>query len=267
MRKRLAGPDFARELPKSARVLDLATGDGCVMRWMLSVRSDLKLTGVDLAPTLPSAPRGTTIKSGVAMEKLPFPDHRFHCITSQFGFEYGDIARSALEVARVLRDDGRLAIMVHRGDGPILEHNVGRREQISWVLSDRKLDAQVKAALTMGLGGGQAALSAAENAVRDAAANFGQDGPAWEIAEAIRRSILMGARSGARSIVETVAAITAQARNEVGRIDSLERACGAADDRDTLVGAMAEAGLSHAVSTQVDEPSGRAFADFLTFSN
>ena len=111
---------FAKSLPKNGRVLDLATGDGRVMAWLLSTRRDLKISGCDMAPQLPQPPRGTKVKGGVHMEALPYPDNQFSCITSQFGFEYGDTAKAAVEAARVLRDDGVLAILTHRQDGPIL---------------------------------------------------------------------------------------------------------------------------------------------------
>lgn len=131
--------DLAKQLPKNARVLDLATGNGLVMRWMLGERRDLKMTGVDLASVLPPPPKGTKVRAGVPMEELPFPDARFHTVVSQFGFEYGETAKIAEEAARVLRNGGTLAILTHRQDGPILAHNLKRREQIRWVIDEKKL--------------------------------------------------------------------------------------------------------------------------------
>ena len=83
--------------------------------------------------------------------------------------------------------------------------------------------------------------------------------------EALRRACLMGQGAGVGSIGEVIAAIGAQAANEVGRIDSLARACAAADDRAALVSAFETLGFTHDSSVPVSEASGRAIADFLVF--
>ena len=53
------------------------------------------------------------------MEDLPFEDDSFDGAVSQFGFEYGDVVAGAAEMLRVVKKDGVIALMVHRGDGPI----------------------------------------------------------------------------------------------------------------------------------------------------
>ncbi len=257
---------FIAKLPKSARLLDLATGDGRVLKWMLARRRDLKLTGVDLAPELPDAPRGTKLRGGVAMESLPFPDARFQAVTSQFGFEYGDVEATAVEIARVLRPGGRIGLLVHRGDGPILGHNLSRAQAISWALDEKSAIGRARSALTMGPGGLQLALDAATDAARGGERRFGQHSPGWEIPEAVRRTLIMGRQAGVPSMLATLSSIERHARNEIGRIDSLARACATADDRERLVAAFAAAGLGLQTTTEVCEPSGRAFGDFLAFS-
>lgn len=264
--QKAAWSGFIAKLPKSARLLDLATGDGRVLKWMLSQRRDLKLTGVDRAPQLPNAPRGTTIRGRVAMEALPFPDLRFHAVTSQFGFEYGDVEAIAREIARVLRPGGKVGLLVHRGDGPILAHNRSRMEAIAWALDDKAVIGRARAALTMGSGGSHSALAAATETAREGQQRFGQNSPGWEIPEAARRTLLMGERAGIASMLDTLAAIESQARNEIGRIESLIGACTTADDRKRLAGAFATVGLGLQTTVNVCEPSGRAFGDFLVFS-
>lgn len=257
--------EFIAGLPQGAKVLDLATGDGRVLRWMQAARSDLALTGIDLAPTLPPAPAGTETRGGVSMEALPFADASFDAVVSQFGFEYGDSAKVAAEIARVLVPEGRVALMVHRGDGPILEHNKQRRSELLWALREKAVGRKVSIALKQGTSGIAKGMRVAAKAAEQGAAKFGQTSPAWEIPEAIRRSCLMGERAGVGSIIETIGVIEAKAKNELGRIQSLTNACGTADKREALHAHFAANGLAHKDTREICEPSGRALADFLTF--
>lgn len=254
---------FAGDLADGAAVLDLATGDGRVLGWLRAARADLALEGIDLAPTLPPPPEGTRTRGGVAMEALPFESDAFDAVISQFGFEYGDVAAVAGEIARVLRPGGRVALMVHRGDGPILEHNRARLAAIEWALE--VTEAVAKALDTPGAGPPVAAQVAAAIA-RLGANKFGADTPAWEIPEALRRACVMGEQAGAGSIRATLDAVHAQAANEVGRIRSLARACARADDRGAILAGFAAHGLALEETREVTEPSGRALADFLRFS-
>ncbi len=264
--QKAAWSGFIADLTEGARILDLATGDGRVLRWMRDERGDLSLTGIDLAPTLPPAPNGTETRGSVAMEDLPFEDNAFDAVVSQFGFEYGDSAKVAAEIARVLSPGGKVALMVHRGDGPILEHNRNRAAAIDWAIEQTNVTGAVSKALqTPGAGPAIAAQVAAALA-KLGASKFGETSPAWEIPEALRRACLMGESQGTASILETMEVIKERAENEIGRINSLARACVTADARDNLVEAFAANGHSLAATNEVSEPSGRAFADFLTFN-
>ncbi|NBC88461.1 MAG: methyltransferase domain-containing protein [Alphaproteobacteria bacterium] len=266
--QRAAWRGFAERLPQAARLLDLATGDGRVLRWLRAERGDLDLSGIDRAPELPPAPEGTTTRGGVAMEDLPFETDSFEAVTSQFGFEYGDTRAVAAEIARVLAPDGRVGLMVHRGDGPILEHNVQRRAAIRWAVEEKAVPATVIRAANDPGGGVDAASQVAAAIAMLGAKAHGRETPAWEIPEAIRRAVVVGAQRGAdtAAIGATIEAIAAQADNELGRIASLERACDRADSRHDLVAAFAAHGLALEKTGAVAEPSGRTIADFLTFS-
>jgi SAM-dependent methyltransferase len=254
---------FAKRLPQGARLLDLATGDGRVMEWLLKARRDLKPVGVDLAPELPDPPRGTKVRAGVAMEHLPFPDGRFDAATSQFGFEYGDIDAAAGEIARVLRPGGLAGLMSHRGDGPILEHNLRRREAIRWALEERDLVATAKRSLQLGMGIGAGPPPLIAAAPAEGARRFGQGSAAWEIAEAVRRTLVLGARDHPANVARVLDTIAARAANELGRIASLEAACGQADDVVRITAAFASAGLEQLEQSEVAEQgSTRPFATF-----
>src|SRR3569832_1381325 len=137
--------EFARDLPRGAKMLDLGTGDGRVMRWLAEIRSDLKLLGVDQAPRLPPAPKHTRSRGDVDIAALPFGDASFDAVTSQFGFEYADTAAAADELARVLRSGGRFQLIVHHAGGPIVSHNAARLEGLIWAARDSGLIARARA--------------------------------------------------------------------------------------------------------------------------
>lgn len=264
--QRTAWRTFIGDLPQGARVLDLATGDGRVLDWMRAKRGDLGLIGVDLAPTLPASPQGTQTCGGIAMEDLPFAADEFAAVVSQFGFEYGDIGPTAAEIGRVLVPGGKVGLMVHRGDGPILEHNLARRAAIDWVLEEQRLVTILHTALESPQGGPQVAAQVAAAIGMIGASKFGQATPAWEIPEAMRRAMMMGAAAGMESIVTTIQEIETRARNETGRIASLARACGVADQRDVITAAFKAQDLQLRSEDKIAEPSGRAFASFLIFT-
>ncbi len=264
--QRAAWRDFVKGLSDGARILDLATGDGRVLRWMHEERADLALTGIDLAPTLPPAPQGTETRGGVAMEDLPFADDSFDAVASQFGFEYGESAKVAREITRILAPGGKVGLMVHRGDGPILEHNRTRTQAIQWALGEVDVANAVTKALEAPGAGPTIASQVAAAVAKLGAAKFGETSPAWEIPEAIRRACVMGEHEGTASILQTIGSITDQAANEVGRIESLSSACARADDRTALLGGFEAGGLRLERTETIAEPSGRSLADFLTLS-
>lgn len=257
---------FAATLPRSGRVLDLATGEGLVLAHMHGARRDLKLEGIDRAKVLPKPPRGTKLRGGISMEKLPFPDRQFAAVTSQFGFEYGDIGAAAKETARVLQAGGAFALMSHRIDGPIVAHNRKRREQIAWALEEQQLLKLAHNSLGLRSAGIAALPQPVIAAPELGAQRFGAGSAAWEIAEAIRQTLHLGRQDSAQQVAAVLDDIGRQAQNELGRIASLELAAQAAADRENLIGTLAEAGLaleSENALTASLSPS--PFADFRVF--
>ena len=260
--------DFAKMLPRNARVLDLATGSGEVLFRLLGARRDLKLFGVDRARELPAAPRGLTLRSGVDIADLPSPDNRFAAVTSQFGFEYADMTAAASEIARVLHPRGRVALLTHRADSPIVKHNRERRDQIHWALEDRQLLRKARSSLAL-RGAGLAMLPAEIIAApEDGAAQFGPQSAAWEIAEAIRQTLHLGRNDTAANVAKILNDIERQAQNELGRIASLDAAAERASATGALAAAAHDAGLQMVEETSLpDALSGQVFADFRIFTH
>ncbi|WP_158610995.1 class I SAM-dependent methyltransferase [Aurantiacibacter spongiae] len=255
---------FARRLDKGVRVLDIATGDGRVLGDIQSARRDLKLVGTDRAAALPEGPRGVRLRGGVRMEKLPFPDTRFAAVTSQFGFEYGDMPVIAKEIARVLRPGGTVAIMSHRLDGPIVAHNRARLAQIAWAIEEQDLPEIARRNQRLREMGVAALPPEIASAPERGAQAFGPQSAAWEIAEAIRQSIVMGRQDAPQNVIALIDDIVAQAMNERGRIASLEIAARAADNGEGVVRALMQAGLTIGQREQLRDPhSGQFFADFI----
>jgi len=255
--------EFSRTLPRGSRVLDIATGDGRVMGWIVKSRRDLKLLGVDLAPQLPEPPRGTKVRTGVAMEKLLFPDGRFAAVTSQFGFEYGTTAQTAREICRVIAPGGLVGMMTHRKDGPILAQNLSRRDQILWALKDKDLITIAKNSLNLRASGLAAIPSAIDAAPQEGAALHGPRSAAWEIAEAIRQTLVLGMRDHPANVARTIEIIAHKANNELGRIASLESACARTEKAEEFTREIETGGLTQCSISPVHEPGvGPAFADF-----
>lgn len=112
-------------LPAGARVLDIATGNGAVPRLMLDGAADTVVCdAIDLAVLEPQwiaelAPqqRGRIRFHGQqAAESLPFAAGSFDLVTSQYGLEYTDLARSVPEILRVLRPGGKVCLLTHHAD-------------------------------------------------------------------------------------------------------------------------------------------------------
>ncbi|MGH6890073.1 MAG: class I SAM-dependent methyltransferase [Rhizomicrobium sp.] len=107
----------------NARLLDLATGGGDVIRRAITVRRNFQITGVDLADlsavsaTLP----GIALLGNTALSPLPFPDGAFDGVTSQFGIEYADVAATTREAVRVLAPGGRGRFVLHHAGSAITQ--------------------------------------------------------------------------------------------------------------------------------------------------
>jgi ubiquinone/menaquinone biosynthesis C-methylase UbiE len=103
--------------------LDLACGTG--NEALVLARRGARVTGFDAAPRLLSVAEERAREEGLEAEwvqgdltELPFPDHSFEIVTSVMGLIFSpDPARSAAEIGRVLRMEGRLAFTSWIEDG------------------------------------------------------------------------------------------------------------------------------------------------------
>lgn len=254
---------LADELPRKARVLDLGTGDGRVMDRLLARRGDLKPVGIDQASSLPTPPRGAKMRTGILMHELPFPTDTFAAVTSQFGFEYGEVEAAAAEVARVLMPGGTVAMITHRIDGPIVAHNMARQEQIRWVIEERKLPDVARRSLQLRQAGLATMPPEIATAPEEGARRFGPLSAAWEIAEALRRTLHFGRQDPPAHTAAVIDQIVAQAKNEMGRIASLQMAAQAAGTGEKIVAVLEGAGLVPQTSEGLHD--GNASQPFATF--
>jgi SAM-dependent methyltransferase len=255
---------LARDLPKRAYVLDLGTGDGIVLRKLAQSRPDLRLTGIDSAPILPPPPKGIVLKPDVALESLPFPAGRFDALTSQFGYEYGDTAAAAAEVARVLKQGGRFLFALHRRDGPIVAHNLPRRDALRWALGE---SGQLDKARTLAAARRLSLLPTPPSfraAPAEASRRFPGQSAAGEFLEAILQTLELGRHAPPDEVLDALAELESKAINEIARIDTLDRAACDSDRIDFIVEQLRAAGMAVDAPASLVERSGRAFAWVLT---
>jgi SAM-dependent methyltransferase len=138
---------FAPLGPES-RVLDIATGNAALPQLLVTARAAdpaclPRIDAVDLAAIqpawlarlIPPVRERLQVQGGIAAESLPFADHSFDLIVSQYGIEYSALARSAAEVARVRKPGGIVALVLHHQQS--LPVRLGRAEvgHIDWLLA------------------------------------------------------------------------------------------------------------------------------------
>lgn len=252
---------FARALEKGARVLDLATGGGAVLKKMREARPDLVLMGVDSSPTLPPPPRSIELLAGVTMEALPFQTGGVNAITSQFGYEYGNTAAISREVGRVLAPGGKLLLVVHRSDGPIVAHNLPRRDALRWALAPGGWLARARALLAARRVAAIPTPPGFHAAPQEAQRLFPGQSVGAEFLQALAQTLDLGRGKPLHESYEVLDVLEKKARNEIARIDTLERAACDAAGIEALSAELRSAGMDIGPPRIVAErSSGRAFA-------
>src|SRR5690554_5588000 len=119
------------DLRTGQRVLDIGTGNGALPAMLAELQPELevRVDAVDLAQPAPAwldgapAPVRQRIRfhGGVGAESLPFDDAVFDLALSQYGIEYTRHEASLAELARVLRQGGRCAFVIHHSRSRLCE--------------------------------------------------------------------------------------------------------------------------------------------------
>lgn len=117
-------------LNPGSRVIDIGTGSGVLARlWAshgaASSSGSARFDAIDLVrnppPWFRALPATMSAKimfhGGTRAESLPFDDQQFDLAVSQFGFEYANEPEACKELIRVLKADGRIALIVHHTNG------------------------------------------------------------------------------------------------------------------------------------------------------
>jgi SAM-dependent methyltransferase len=253
--------EFARSLPRGARVLDLGTGDGRVMGWLLERRRDLKPTGIDSARQLPKPPRGAKSMVGVAMEDVPLPSESFDAVSSQFGIEYGDVEAAVRELVRLLRPKGRFRLMIHHSAGPIVTHNLARAEGLEWAC--RSSGAMEKA---RGLASARAIANVPTPAyfrelVAEARARFGVGSGAEELSLALLQTLEGSRGTPPQEALAAVRELEELAKDELARIAAMAAAAADKDKIGRIAALLGDCGASVEPERELaDAPGAPPFA-------
>jgi len=122
------------ELPTGSRILDVATGNGAVATFAASVSTEkdreFSIAATDAAEINPNVKIDDVTKSlreqvifhsNEPCESQPFDDDSFDFISSQFGFEYGDIDTTMPEMRRILVPGGRFVAISHHIDSRLVK--------------------------------------------------------------------------------------------------------------------------------------------------
>lgn len=127
---------FFSTIRDGARLLDIATGGGWVVRLALAAaeahKKSFTIDGIDMADlsrvrsTLTPGRSVVRLASGVDAGALPFPEASFDGVCSQFGVEYANVSLACREAVRVMRPGARGLFVIHHRDSAITSAAIAR---------------------------------------------------------------------------------------------------------------------------------------------
>ncbi len=275
--------DVLSPLQRGQRVLDIATGNGALPRLLLGLHPELEIDvdAIDIAAVEPHWVRDLSpgrqhcvrFHPGQAAEMLPFPDHQFDLVISQYGLEYSDLDRSVPEMLRVLAPTGGIALLLHHADSRPVQLAAVELEHIQWLQSPRGLlraaealfEPLSRAATPEGrasLASDPAAEAAREhfNAAQDAlgvrAKRLGGDGAdvLFETQDAVAQMLSLVIREGTEVACDRLQAVLAALSDSRVRLEELRRHALPADGLDELLGRLRGAGRLVTAETTHDGP-------------
>ena len=143
---------FFAGLPAGSRILDIATGNGVLLRQAAKTAagSSFRLVGIDLAAIDPLRHVPGELATHPDVEflgeidavALPFDAASFDVAVSQYGLEYADLGKAIAEVGRVLAPGGRLRWLAHSENSEVVLQNREQHRQVDLLLkSGGPLDA------------------------------------------------------------------------------------------------------------------------------
>ncbi len=133
---------FSALITPEACVVDLATGNGSVLKKLAEFKPNAEYVGVDYATVDPQwaiGVKNVNFISDTSIDALPFSNESVDIITSQFGFEYGMNANAINELIRVLKPRGYFQLIIHHELSEIVLPAKRRHYEIDLVLASNSL--------------------------------------------------------------------------------------------------------------------------------
>ena len=139
---------FFDSLPDGASILDLCTGNGAIAVIAAAsarrARKRFRIVAVDAADVNPyrhvkqhrDELAAIEFWPATPIERLPWPVASFDAVVSQYGIEYSDLSLSLPELARVVAPGGRVRLVLHAAEGPVVQRSRRVIPEIDFLLHE-----------------------------------------------------------------------------------------------------------------------------------